>query len=434
MNTITINEADKYIRKELVPELEYITTQLGTCLYDGFEITKYDSNQKVLSGVKFNILDENNNVVDTIVTDSNGVATSKDLPIGKYFYQEVEAPSNVIMDQNKYEFVLTDNGQVIKKNVINKLQEYGSLVIRKYDSNGSKLEGVKFNILNDKKEVVQVITTDANGYAESQSLPLGTYYYQETEAPETVVMDSEIHEFKLTFNGNIVTETVINKVREGKLHIIKKDESENPVAGVKFEILDMDMKKVTEMVTDANGDAISGDIEKGTYYYREVEAPAGLVVDNSLHQFTIEYDGQNVIETMINNFVKGKLRILKLEDGTTKALEGAKFAIVDTDKNIIAEIVTDANGYAESGDLLYGTYTFKEIEAPKGYILDSTEHEFTIDKNGDIIESVVYNTKTKLPKTGGLVSDNMMIVIIVSLVSLAGYGFMKLISAKKENN
>ena len=196
----------------------------------------------------------------------------------------------------------------------------------------------------------------------------------------------------------------------------------------------MDMKKVTEMVTDANGDAISGDIEKGTYYYREVEAPAGLVVDNSLHQFTIEYDGQNVIETMINNFVKGKLRILKLEDGTTKALEGAKFAIVDTDKNIIAEIVTDANGYAESGDLLYGTYTFKEIEAPKGYILDSTEHEFTIDKNGDIIESVVYNTKTKLPKTGGLVSDNMMIVIIVSLVSLAGYGFMKLISAKKENN
>ena len=44
MNTITINEAEKYIRKELVPELEYITTQLGTCLYDGFEITKYDFN------------------------------------------------------------------------------------------------------------------------------------------------------------------------------------------------------------------------------------------------------------------------------------------------------------------------------------------------------------------------------------------------------
>ena len=44
MNTITINEADKYIRKELVPELEYITTQLGTCLYDGFEIIKYNFN------------------------------------------------------------------------------------------------------------------------------------------------------------------------------------------------------------------------------------------------------------------------------------------------------------------------------------------------------------------------------------------------------
>ena len=66
--------------------------------------------------------------------------------------------------------------------------------------------------------------------------------------------------------------------------------------------------------------------------------------------------------------------------------------------------------------------------------LDTTEHEFSIENNGDIIESIVYNTKTRLPKTGGLVSDNMMIVIIVSLVSLAGYGFMKLISAKKEND
>ena len=402
--------------------------------YGKLEITKYDTNQKVLSGVKFNILDENDNVVDTIVTNENGVATSKDLVLGKYFYKEIEAPSNVIMDQNKYEFVLTDNGQVIKKNVINKLQEFGTLEIRKYDSNGEKLSGVKFNILNDKKEVVETIVTDADGRAQSSSLPLGTYYYQETEAPDTVVMDSEIHEFKLAYNGNIVTKTVINKVREGKLHIIKKDESDKPVAGVKFEILDMDMKKVTEIVTDENGDAISEDIEKGTYYYREIEAPKGLVIDDTLHKFTIEYDGQNVIETMVNNFVKGKLRILKLEDGTTQALSGAKFAIVDADKNIIAEIVTDENGYAETEELLYGTYVFKEIEAPKGYILDSTEHEFTIDKNGDIVESVVYNEKTKLPKTGGLLSDNMMIIIIVSLASMVGYGFMKLISAKKENN
>lgn len=398
------------------------------------KINKYDNNQNVLSGVKFNILDANNNVVDTIVTDANGVAVSKDLPLGTYYYQETEAPKHVIVDSNKHEFVLADNGQIVEKNVINQTKEYGSLNITKYDSKGNKLSGVKFNILDENKNVVETIVTNEDGYAESSQLPLGTYYYQETEAPETVIMDSEAHEFKLTFNGNIVSKTIVNKVREGKLHIIKKDESENPVAGVKFEILNMDMKVVTTMTTDENGDAISGDIEKGTYYYREVEAPKGLVVDSSLHQFTIEQDGQNVIETMINYYAKGKLRILKLEDGTTKPLAGAKFAIVDANKNIIAEIVTDENGYAESGDLVYGTYTFKEIEAPKNYILDTTEHEFSIENNGDIIESIVYNTKTRLPKTGGLVSDNMMIVIIVSLVSLAGYGFMKLISAKKEND
>lgn len=397
------------------------------------KINKYDKNQNSLANVKFNILDEAGNVVDTIITNESGVATSKDLPIGKYYYQEIEAPSNVVMDQNKYEFVLSDNGQVVEKNVINDVLEYGSLKIVKYDSNGNKLAGVKFNVLNENNEVVDTLTTDENGEATSKQLPLGTYYYQETQAPDSVVMDTEIHEFKLTQNGQIVTKTVVNKVREGKLHIIKKDESDNPVPGVKFEILDEDMNVVTTIVTDENGDAISGDIPKGTYYYREVEAPNNLVMDTQLHKFTIETDGQNVIETVVNNFVKGKLRILKLEDGTNTPLAGAKFAIVDSNKNIIAEIVTDENGLAESDYLLYGTYTFKEIEAPSKYILDSTEHEFTIDKDGDIIESVVYNTKTRLPQTGGILSDNMMIVIIVSLVSLVGYGFMKLISAKREN-
>ena len=66
------------------------------------------------------------------------------------------------------------------------------------------------------------------------------------------------------------------------------------------------------MVTNDKGIAESGELKKGTYYYREVEAPEGIVVDSSLHEFTIEYDGQNVVENVVNYYIKGQLKILKL--------------------------------------------------------------------------------------------------------------------------
>ena len=65
--------------------------------------------------------------------------------------------------------------------------------------------------------------------------------------------------------------------------------------------------------------------------------------------------------------------------------------------------------------------------------MDDSEHEFTITNDGDLIEAIVYNQKEELPKTGGLISDNMIIVLVVSMISILGYGFMNLIAAKKED-
>ena len=245
-------------------------------------------------------------------------------------------------------------------------------------------------------------------------------------------MDEAEHEFILTENNQVVQKTVVNDLQEGKLKIIKVDENSEPLAGVKFEIYDEDMNFICDMTTNEEGIAESCELEKGTYYYKEVEAPEGIVIDEEAHKFTIEYDGQNVVENVVNNFVKGKLQITKLVDGTNTPLKDVKFAILDSERNVIEEIITDENGIATSSNLPYGTYYFKEIEAPDGYIMDGQEHEFSIVENNDLIEAVVYNHKAELPKTGGLLSDNMMIVLAVSAISIVGYIIARAISSKKE--
>lgn len=390
------------------------------------KITKVADDDRAIEGVKFQVLDANKNVIETLVTDKDGIAVSQELVPGTYYYKEIEVPAGYVIDTNEYKFDITNEGELVSKKVVNERAK-GKLQITKYDNEGGTLEGVKFDILDENKTVVDTIVTDKDGVAVSIDLPVGTYYYKETEAPDNVVMDTQEHKFVLTDNGQIVKKTVVNEYKQGKLKIIKVDENSKPLAGVKFEILDLDENLVCTMTTDENGIAESEELDKGTYYYREVSAPEGLVIDSSLHKFTIEYDGQNVVENVVNNYVRGTLQITKLVTGTNETLKDVKFAILDANKNVVEEIVTDENGLATSSKLPYGTYYFKEIDAPDGYIMDTNEYEFSIKAEGDLIEAIVYNEEEELPKTGGFLSDNMIIVLAVALMSIFGYGFMKVI-------
>lgn len=217
------------------------------------------------------------------------------------------------------------------------------------------------------------------------------------------IVEDKTNLLKLTINWND---------RVG-LKIIKKDEDGNPVPGCKFAVVRLaedgylvngddptrenimkDKDKLDIVTVDENG--IYSDASKlrlnQIYAVCETEAAEGYMLSDKVS--IIEVDGKKALEEIefINKKQSARLVILKkgekyvFKDNKIvkeeTVLEGAKFEIRKDDK-LVETLVTDVNGKAESGRLDLGQYEVKEVEAPSGYILDSTPKQVNlkVDKN-----------------------------------------------------
>ena len=403
----------------------------------GLEITKIDEETKEkIEGVTFEIYNSKKESIGKITTGKNGKAVLKkdDIANGTYYYKEISAPDGYIVDSTMKEFKITEENKIAKVTVTNK-KIRGTLEITKLDDSRVAIEGVKFNILaSDKKTVIETLTTDKSGYATTKKLDKGTYYYQEVEVPDGYVKDDEIFEFQINELNQVVKREVINKRITGNLNVIKVDDNNTPIKGVKFEIYDANKNKVDTITTDENGKATSKDLQIGTYTYKEVSVPKGYVIDENEYEFAVTSKETKIEKTVVNNRAKGALKIIKLEKGTKTPIEGVTFEILDENKNVVDTIVTNKDGIAEKQDLIVGKYYYREISAPDKYIVDSKEKSFKLTDNGEIFEATVYNEAKTLPVTGGSLSLDMLIVLMVAGLSIVGFTTMKVVKAKKEHN
>ena len=403
----------------------------------GLEIIKIDEDTKEkIEGVTFEVYNSNKEVIGKITTGKDGKAVLKidNMANGTYYYKEISAPDGYIVDSTMKEFKITEENKIAKETVTNK-KIRGTLEITKLDDSRVAIEGVKFNILaSDKKTVIETLTTDKSGHATTKKLDKGTYYYQEIEVPDGYVKDDEIFEFQINKQNEVVKREVINKRITGNLNVIKVDDNNTPIKGVKFEIYDANKNKVDTITTDENGKATSKDLQIGTYTYKEVSVPKGYVIDENEYEFAVTSKETQIEKTVVNNRAKGALRIIKLEKGIKTPIEGVTFEILDENKNVVDTIVTNKDGIAEKQDLIVGKYYYREISAPDKYIVDSKEKSFKLTDNGEIFEATVYNEAKTLPVTGGSLSLDMLIVLMVAGFSIVGFTTMKVVKTKKEHN
>ena len=166
---------------------------------------------------------------------------------------------------------------------------------------------------------------------------------------------------------------------KGSLTINKTDaDTGKALAGVTYRLFDSAGNKIADATTGADGKAVFSDLPLGSYTYQEISAPEGYVVDDTKYPITITTETLNITETRTNALAKGSLTINKTDADTGKALAGVTYRLFDSAGNKITDVTTGTDGMAVFSDLPLGSYTYQEISAPEGYVIDSTKYQISI--------------------------------------------------------
>ena len=166
---------------------------------------------------------------------------------------------------------------------------------------------------------------------------------------------------------------------KGSLTINKVDaETGKSLAGVTYRLYNSAGKKVADAITGADGKAVFKDLPQGKYSYQEIRAPSGYVVDKTKYQITISATALNITAKRTNARAKGSLTINKVDADTGKALAGVTYRLYNSAGKKVADAITGADGKAVFKDLPQGKYSYQEIRAPSGYVVDKTKYQITI--------------------------------------------------------
>lgn len=137
-------------------------------------------------------------------------------------------------------------------------------------------------------------------------------------------------------------------------------------------------------------------IPYGTWYVREIEQPAGFVLDDTIYPVTIGADGQVVEIKIVNKYVRGNIHLTKVDsEYPDNKLTGATFEVykdsnangkLDDGDELLGTLTEKEKGEYSMNDLFYGRYFVKETKAPEGFVLDTGVYEVMIDTNGKTYE------------------------------------------------
>ncbi|MFU2032386.1 SpaA isopeptide-forming pilin-related protein, partial [Bacillus wiedmannii] len=377
-----------------------------------FKLLKKDSESgQLLPGAKFDVIDKDGNVVETIITDGKGEALSKQLPVGTYTLQEVEAPKGYELSSSLVHVDVAANKtvtvDVLNKKIVEKATGQFEIVKVDAEDKAKVLSDAEFEVYKDGKKV-ETLRTDKTGKVISQKLESGTYTLKETKAPQGYTLLKE--EIEVVVEANKVVQVQVENAKElGSLQVIKKDaESGKVLEDAEFRLKNGNGQVVGEAkTTNKDGVVQFENLVPGKYTLEETKAPEGykaVEVKVEVNIVANEVAKQEVLNEKVKEKIKGQVEITKVDaTDTNKKLAGAVFEILK-DGTKIDTLTTDENGKATSKELEPGDYILKEVQAPEGYELSDKEIEFTISNQKiEVVKLQITNEKetSKGPENPG---------------------------------
>ena len=301
-------------------------------------------------------------------------------------------------------------------------------------------------------EVIDTVTTDDTGLAESEPLYLGKYEIREITAPYGMVLNGEVHTAELTYAGQEIeiTETAASFYNERQKATVTLDkileQNEQFGIGANGEITAVTFGLfAAEDVTAADGSVIPADglleilsvdesghavcktdLPFGSFYFKELSTDEHYILSDEKYPFEFSYMGQDTAlveikandgEAIGNDLIYGEIHGLK-KDENGNALGGAVIGLFKPDctefitENAIMTAISAEDGSFSFANVPFGNWVVREIEAPAGFVLSEKSFVVTIDKDGAVIEVEIENTlirgNVQLTKTDRDYPDNKL--------------------------
>jgi len=356
------------------------------------QLIKKDSEGQPLAGAIFKVVDKNGKTVkEGLTSDKDGKVSIDDLAPGEYSFVETQAPTGYILNTIPTPFTILAESEGQPQLVVasdNFVNYQGSAELIKHDSKGQALEGAIFKVVDaDGKTVKENLTSDKDGKVSIDGLAPGDYSFVETQATSGYILNTTPANFTISSEEEgeqkvvIASDNFINY--QGSAELIKHDSKGQALEGAVFKVIDADGKTVKENLTsDKDGKVSIDGLSPGDYSFVETQAPTGYILNTSQVDFTIsaKEEGQPHVVVASDNFInyQGSAELIK-HDSKGNSLSGAVFKVIDADGQTVKEnLVSDKEGKVLIKDLVPGKYSFVETQAPTGYILNTSQVDFTI--------------------------------------------------------
>ncbi|HDR4460748.1 TPA: isopeptide-forming domain-containing fimbrial protein [Bacillus cereus] len=372
------------------------------------EITKVDKdNQKALAGVVFEVQDEQGKVVTEVTTDKEGKAKISDLSVGKYKLVEKESLPGYKQLTEPVSFEIKKGmTEVLSLKVENEQLDKGNVEITKVDKDSQKvLEGVVFEVQDEKGKVVTKVTTDKEGKAKIADLSAGKYKLVEVESLPGYKKLAKPVSFEIKKGMTEVLSLKVENelVDKGSVEITKVDkDSQKVLEDVVFEVQDEQGKVVTEVKTDKNGKAKISDLSVGKYKLVEKESLPGYKKLTEPVSFEIKKGMTEVLSLNIENEMvdTGNVEITKIDKDNKTPLAGVVFEVQDDKGKVVTKVTTDKAGKATVADLSVGKYKLVEVESLPGYKKLEKPVLFEITKG--MTKSLAFTVENEMVDTGNV--------------------------------
>lgn len=370
-------------------------------------------------------------VVDAVTTDESGLAKNKELYLGKYTVVEITAPEGMVINKEAHEVELTYAGQEVAvtetaTSFVNDRQKVTvslEKAIEKNDifniGNSDEMKNISFGLFAAEEIVsasgtsipadglIEIISLSENGKVTLKTdLPFESYYVRELATDEHYILSDAKYPFTFSYasqdtanveiavnDGNPIKNKLIYGSVSGKKITENGEALGGAVLGL-FKVDETDFTKENALMTatsEKDGSFSFDKVPYGNWSVREIEQPAGFVLDDTSYEVIVFEDGQVIEVEIVNEYVHGNIRLTKVdEDYPDNKLTGATFEVykdvngdgkLDDGDELIGTLNETSKGIYEMKKLLYGKYLVRETKAPEGFELDKGVYSVFIEED-----------------------------------------------------